>query len=127
MNTTTSTPNPNAEGQAVPVLKIPRIIAVASGKGGVGKTWFSITLAHALSTLRKKVLLFDADLGLANADIQLGLMPEKDISHVISNNLPLEKVVTRYDVGKFDVIAGRSGSGQLAALPASRLTQLRTE
>lgn len=127
MNTTTSTPNPNAEGQAVPVLKIPRIIAVASGKGGVGKTWFSITLAHALSTLRKKVLLFDADLGLANADIQLGLMPDKDISHVISNNLPLEKVVTRYDVGKFDVIAGRSGSGQLAALPASRLTQLRTE
>ena len=41
------------------------MIAVASGKGGVGKTWFSVTLAHALSGLRQKTLLFDGDLGLA--------------------------------------------------------------
>ncbi len=127
MNTNTLNPNATPSEQPQSGLKIPRIIAVASGKGGVGKTWFSITLSHALSTLRKRVLLFDADLGLANADIQLGLMPEKDISHVISQNTPLEKIVTHYDVGKFDVIAGRSGSGQLASLPASRLTQLRSE
>ncbi len=124
MNTTTT---PESTPAAQTDLKVPRIIAVASGKGGVGKTWFSITLAHALTTLRKRVLLFDADLGLANADIQLGLMPEKDISHVISQNMPLEKVVTKYPAGGFDVIAGRSGSGQLAALPASRLAQLRSE
>ncbi|MGH7072394.1 MAG: P-loop NTPase, partial [Acetobacteraceae bacterium] len=54
----------------------PRLIAVASGKGGVGKTWFAITLAHALARVRKRVLLFDGDLGLANVDIQLGLTPE---------------------------------------------------
>ena len=54
------------------------IVAVASGKGGVGKTWFSITLAHALTRMGKKVLLFDGDLGLANVDVQLGLMPKRD-------------------------------------------------
>ena len=45
------------------------IIAVASGKGGVGKTWLSITLAHALARTDRRVLLFDGDLGLANLDI----------------------------------------------------------
>jgi flagellar biosynthesis protein FlhG len=47
------------------------VIAVASGKGGVGKTWFSITLTHALTKLGRNSLLFDGDLGLANVDIQL--------------------------------------------------------
>ena len=53
----------------------PRLTAIASGKGGVGKTWFAITLAHAWSRLGRRVLLFDGDLGLANIDIQLGLPP----------------------------------------------------
>ena len=52
-----------------------RCVAIGSGKGGVGKTWFAITLAHALARSGRRVLLFDADLGLANIDIQLGLTP----------------------------------------------------
>ena len=52
-----------------------RLVAIASGKGGVGKTWLSITLAHALARHGRRVLLFDGDLGLANVDIQLGLTP----------------------------------------------------
>ena len=52
------------------------ILAVASGKGGVGKTFFSVSLAQALTKMGKNVLLFDGDLGLANVDVQLGLMPK---------------------------------------------------
>ena len=54
-------------------------VIAASGKGGVGKTWFSITLTHALTKLGRNTLLFDGDLGLANVDIQLGLMPKRDL------------------------------------------------
>jgi len=52
-----------------------RMIVVASGKGGVGKTWFSISLAQALARHGRRVLLADADLGLANIDVQLGIRP----------------------------------------------------
>lgn len=101
-----------------------RLIAVASGKGGVGKTWFSITLAQALSKAGKRVLLFDGDLGLANIDVQLGLMAKRDINDVVEGNLGLEHVVERCEDGGFDVIAGRSGQGSLSALPAQRLNDL---
>ena len=66
-----------------------RTIAVASGKGGVGKTWFAITLAHALARRGGQVLLFDADLGLANVDIQLGLTPRQDLGSVFSGRATL--------------------------------------
>ena len=100
------------------------IIAVASGKGGVGKTWFSITLSHAFALRNSRVLLFDADLGLANVDIQLGLMPQRDIGGVIAGKLTMDQAKTRYEDGKFDVLAGHSGSGNLAALPPNQLLNL---
>ncbi|MFK7839359.1 MAG: MinD/ParA family protein [Bdellovibrionales bacterium] len=103
------------------------IIAVASGKGGVGKTWFSITLAHALTRMGKKVLLFDGDLGLANVDVQLGLMPKRDLNDVIRGRLSLDKVIQTYEEGDFDIIAGRSGQASLASLPSQRLTLLRDQ
>ncbi len=97
------------------------MIAVASGKGGVGKTWFSITLAQALSAFKQKVLLFDGDLGLANIDIQLGLMVKYDLGSVINGSLTLNQVVFPCEKGHFDVIAGRSGSAGLASMPVGRL------
>jgi flagellar biosynthesis protein FlhG len=103
------------------------VIAIASGKGGVGKTWFSITMAHALAMAGKKVLLFDGDLGLANVDIQLGLMPKRDLNDVIRGRLSLDKVIQRYNEGGFDIIAGRSGQASLSALPGHRLTMLRDQ
>ena len=100
------------------------ILAIASGKGGVGKTWFSITLAHALANRGYQTLLFDGDLGLANLDIQLGLMPQQDLSSVITGRLTLNQVVIKYADGGFDVIAGRSGSGSLANVTASRIQRI---
>lgn len=103
------------------------MIAIASGKGGVGKTWFAITLAHALAQDGRRVLLFDGDLGLANIDIQLGLMPTKDIGAAIAGKTRLSACVERYRDGGFDVLAGRSGSGSLGALPPPRVERLSRE
>ena len=103
------------------------MIAVASGKGGVGKTWFAITLCHALAQRKQDVLLFDGDLGLANVDIQFGLTPERDLGAVIDGASTLANAVTQYKEGGFDILAGRSGSGSLAMLPSQKLFDLRND
>lgn len=102
----------------------PRTIAIASGKGGVGKTWFSITLAHALARKGRRILLLDGDLGLANVDVQLGLMPHIDLSAVLSGPARLEQAIKLYEPGGFEVVAGRSGSGELATMPEQKLEAL---
>jgi flagellar biosynthesis protein FlhG len=113
---------------AQPSLSVaPNLIAVASGKGGVGKTFFAVTLCHALALSGKHTLLFDGDLGLANVDVQLGLMPNRDLGGVISGRLTLNQAKTPFVPGGFDVIAGRSGAGSLAALPPSRLAVLGSD
>ena len=109
------------------VTRPSNLITIASGKGGVGKTWFAITLSHALARTGKRVLLFDGDLGLANVDIQLGLMPKRDLGNVIGGHNSLGEVITQYREGGFDVIAGKSGSGTLATLARSRLAALKKE
>jgi len=108
-------------------LQCKNMIAIASGKGGVGKTWFAITLAHALAKRGKHVLLFDGDLGLANVDIQLGLTPERDLGAVIDGTSTLPAAVIKYKDGNFDILAGRSGSGSLATLPTQKLSDLRND
>jgi flagellar biosynthesis protein FlhG len=108
-------------------LQAPNLVAVASGKGGVGKTWFSITLTHALAKKGKRVLLFDGDLGLANVDIQLGLTPDRDLGTVIEGKSTLADAVTNYAAGGFDILAGRSGSGVLATLAAQKISDLRND
>lgn len=110
--------------QVAPVTRTSRIVAVASGKGGVGKTWLSCTLSHALARAGKRVLLFDGDIGLANVDVQLGLVPQDDLGSVLTGQLPLESAVSPYAEGGFHVIAGMSGSVNLATLPKNRLTDL---
>ena len=110
--------------KTAPRAKGRNVLAIASGKGGVGKTWFAITLTHSLVREGKKALLFDGDLGLANIDIQLGLMPKHDLGGVISGRIGLRDAVTPFPDGGFDIIAGRSGSGSLANLPVTRLQAL---
>jgi flagellar biosynthesis protein FlhG len=103
------------------------IIAIASGKGGVGKTWLSITLAHHVARSGRRVLLFDGDIGLANIDVQLGLTPEKDLAAVFAGKEKLANVVMPYENEGFDIIAGRSGSGGFGTLPPSRLEAVKKE
>ncbi len=99
----------------------PRLIAIASGKGGVGKTWLAITLADALSRLGRRVLLFDADFGLANIDVQLGLMPAFDLGSVLDGSVSLAGAVVRHPDCQFDILAGRSGTGAMADLDPAQL------
>ncbi len=103
------------------------LIAIASGKGGVGKTWLSITLCHALARAGQRALLFDGDLGLANVDIQLGLTPPKDLGGVLAGRHGLGAAAFTFEEGGFDIIAGRSGSGSLASLAPDRLAALTAE
>lgn len=103
------------------------VIAVASGKGGVGKTFVAITLAHALARAGRRALLFDGDLGLANVDIQLGLEAARDLGNVVGGRLSLKDAVTRFEEGGFDVLAGKSGSGALAGLDTGRRAALTAE
>ena len=102
----------------------PRLLAIASGKGGVGKTWLAVTLSRALVQAKCRVMLFDGDLGLANVDIQLGLLPEHDVSAVISGRRSVADAAMPYPPGGFTVLAGRSGSGALSVLDPAVLDRL---
>jgi flagellar biosynthesis protein FlhG len=95
-----------------------RVLAVTSGKGGVGKTNVVANLAFALTKLGKKVLVVDADLGLANLDILLGVTPKYTLEHVFLGSKSLQDIII-------------DGPGGIAILPASsgvqRLTELSAE
>ena len=106
-----------------------RLVAIASGKGGVGKTWLSITLAQCLATRGRKVLLVDGDLGLANVDIQLGLTPRHDLAAVLSGRRGLSDVIIRHatqelPAAAFDILPGRSGASSMATLEIEVLGRL---
>ena len=100
-----------------------RIIAVTSGKGGAGKTTLSLNLAMALSSNGLRTCLFDADLGLANVSVLLGLSAPKTLEDVICGRSNLEDVLLR-DIHGFDIIPGASGVQQMADLPPERVTRL---
>ncbi len=85
-----------------------RRIAVISGKGGVGKTFITANLAAALSSSGNRVLVVDADLGLANLDVILGLSPEYTIQDVLRGSHTLDKVLLPTQKG-FDLIPAGSG------------------
>jgi flagellar biosynthesis protein FlhG len=104
-------------------IRAGHLIAIASGKGGVGKTWLSVTLAHALARAGRRILLVDADFGLANVDIQLGLMPRLDLATVLAGTTRAADAVLRHDAG-FDVLPGRSGATSLASLTPAAVEHL---
>jgi len=102
-----------------------RVLAVASGKGGTGKTSVSVNLSLALGRLGRRVCLLDADLGLSNVDVLLGMTPECTLEHVLFEGQPLERAVIQAAPG-VDVIPGGSGVTRLADLSReARLSMAR--
>ena len=99
-----------------------RVIAVTSGKGGVGKTNFAVNLGIALSKLGSRALLIDADLGLANVDVILGLIPQYNLGHVILGERKMVDVIVNGPAG-LKIVASGSGIARLANLPEQGLDQ----
>jgi len=106
-------------GEAHPRLKnhATRVLSVASGKGGVGKTNVTVNLAIRLAQGGRKVLVFDADLGLANVDLLLGLRPTSSLRDVVEGRCGLSETLMRGPCG-IEVVPGGCGLGELANLSA---------
>ena len=100
-----------------------RIVTVTSGKGGVGKTNISANMALHLASLGYRTCLFDADLGLANINILLGLYPEYNLEDVILNNKTVKDIIIR-DYDGIDIIPGSSGVEKIANLEHEQIDQL---
>ncbi|MBL8305136.1 MAG: MinD/ParA family protein [Rubrivivax sp.] len=102
----------------------PRILAVTSGKGGVGKTFFTANLAAALARQGRKVLVLDADLGLANLDVLLNLFPKITLHDVFTGKSTLAEAVLPFS-GGFDVLLAGSGMVEYSRMTPEIRDQLQ--
>ena len=100
-----------------------RVIAVTSGKGGVGKTSLSVNLALQFQQQGKRVVILDADFGLANVEIMLGIRPQYNLADLIFNNKSIEEIITEGPMG-VGFISGGSGVQDLVNLDKEKLKKL---
>jgi flagellar biosynthesis protein FlhG len=96
-------------------IKKPRIVSVSSGKGGVGKTSFTVNLTLALASIGKRTLLIDGDLGLANVDVLLGLNVRRTIGDCFENGTDLAETLITLDNG-LSILPATSGVPEMAGL-----------
>ncbi len=116
MNDVTSPPvNQDIPSGPVPLKPLGKVMAVTSGKGGVGKTFVSANLAAALAKRGHKVLVLDADLGLANLDVVLNLYPKITLHDVFTGKAKLEEAIVRAP-GGFSVLLAGSGMVEYSRL-----------
>lgn len=92
-----------------------QVIAVTGGKGGVGKTNVSVNLSLALAELGRRVMLLDADLGLANVDVLLGLTPKRTLADVIEGRCELRDVMLQ-GPGGVRIVPAASGTQSMVHL-----------
>lgn len=92
-----------------------QVIAVTGGKGGVGKSNISVNLSYALSQMRRRVMLLDADLGLANIDVLLGIKPDKTLADVLSGECDLRDILVT-GPGGIRIVPAASGVQQMSTL-----------
>ena len=106
-----------------------RLTAIASGKGGTGKTLLAVSLAQALAQLDERVLLCDADLGLSNAGVHLGASETGDLAGLVAGRKALKQAVAPVTCGRlhFDILAAPSGSGTLANASEGEIERLLGE
>ncbi|MBM3960572.1 MAG: MinD/ParA family protein [Deltaproteobacteria bacterium] len=98
----------------------PMVFAVASGKGGVGKTFFSVHLALLSRMMKPRVLLIDGDLGLSNVEVAMGLHPRHHLGDVLSGARTLSDAVTLHPKSGLHILAGGAGVRELADLTPER-------
>jgi len=103
-----------------------RVIAITSGKGGVGKTSIVANLGYAFTKLGKKVLILDADLGLGNLDVLLGLAPKYNLSHVIMGEKKIEEILIE-GPGNMKILPASSGIQELTQLTRDQKIQIFTQ
>ncbi len=93
-----------------------RLVAIGSGKGGVGKTWFAVSLGQALARLGYRILLVDGDIGLANINVQIGLSKEAGLGTTPASEKSITSSILRAQTLDLDILPGRSGSYPAGAL-----------
>ncbi len=117
------TPELSSEPVRAPPVRRASVLAVTSGKGGVGKTFVTANLAAALAALGERVLVLDADLGLANLDVVLNLFPKTTLHDVFTGKATLEDAIIAAP-GGFSVLLAGSGMVEYSRLTPELRTQL---